>query len=43
MPYLGENNNFIDCEVDVPLSYADYYYMEAVLRMKKLKEGEKLF
>ena len=25
-------------EVDVPLSYADYYYMEALLRSKKLKE-----
>jgi hypothetical protein len=30
-------------EVDVPLNYADYYYMEALLRMKKLKEGKKLF
>lgn len=30
-------------EVDVPLSYADYYYLEAVLRMKKIKEGKKLF
>ena len=26
-------------EVDVPLSYADYYYVEALLRLKKvLKE-----
>jgi len=23
-------------EVDVPLTYADYYYVEALLRMKKL-------
>jgi hypothetical protein len=23
-------------EVDVPLSYADYYYVEALLRLKKL-------
>ena len=23
-------------EVDVPLSYADYYYVEALMRMKKL-------
>lgn len=30
-------------EVDVPLSYADYYYLEALLRMKKLNEGKKLF
>ena len=25
----------IDTEVDVPLSYADYYYVEALLRYKK--------
>lgn len=25
-----------DSEVDVPLSYADYYYVEALLRLKKL-------
>ena len=30
-------------EVDVPLSYADYYYLEALSRMKKLKEEKKLF
>ncbi len=30
-------------EVDVPLNYADYYYLEALLRMKKLSEGKKLF
>jgi len=30
-------------EVDVPLSYADYYYLEALLRMKKLNEAKKLF
>jgi rhamnogalacturonyl hydrolase YesR len=30
-------------EVDVPLSYADYYYLEALLRMKKINEGKKLF
>jgi rhamnogalacturonyl hydrolase YesR len=43
---LGENGNFIlmhsvghlpgDSEVDVPLSYADYYYVEALTRYKKL-------
>jgi rhamnogalacturonyl hydrolase YesR len=42
----GENGNFIlmhsvghlpgDSEVDVPLTYADYYYVEALLRYKKL-------
>lgn len=29
-----------DSEVDVPLSYADYYYLEALLRAKKLKAGK---
>lgn len=45
---IGENKGFIllhstgskpsNSEVDVPLSYADYYYLEALLRSKKLKE-----
>ena len=49
---VGENKGWIllhstrakppDSEVDVPLSYADYYYLEALLRMKKLNEGKKL-
>ena len=30
-------------EVDVPLNYADYYYLEALLRAKHLKEGKSLF
>ena len=30
-------------EVDVPLSYADYYYLEAVLRAKKIKEKKRLY
>jgi unsaturated chondroitin disaccharide hydrolase len=30
-------------EVDTPLSYADYYYLEALLRSKKLKEKKSLF
>ncbi len=44
---LGENGNFIlkhsvghmpnGTEIDVPLTYADYYYVEALMRMKKLK------
>jgi len=43
---LGENNDFIlmhsvgsiphNAEVDVPLNYADYYYIEALLRLKNL-------
>jgi unsaturated chondroitin disaccharide hydrolase len=50
---VGENKGFIllhstgskpaNGEVDVPLIYADYYYLEALLRMKKLNEGKKLF
>ncbi len=42
----GENNNFIlkhsvghkpgNSEIDMPLVYADYYYLEALLRYKKL-------
>lgn len=41
---LGENNNFLikhavgakslGSEIDVPLIYADYYYLEALLRLK---------
>ncbi|MCF3111820.1 glycoside hydrolase family 88 protein [Niabella sp. CC-SYL272] len=30
-------------EVDEPLSYADYYYLEALLRQKRLRAGKKLF
>lgn len=31
-------------EIDVPINYADYYYLEALLRKKKLEEGStKLF
>lgn len=42
---IGENNNFIlkhsvgsiphDNEIDVPLNYADYYYIEALMRYKE--------
>ncbi|MDW5289186.1 glycoside hydrolase family 88 protein [Formosa sp. PL04] len=45
---LGENHNFIlkhsvgsiphDNEIDVPLNYADYYYLEALLRYNLIKE-----
>ena len=44
----GKNGNFLlmhgvghmpnGTEVDVPLSYADYYYVEALMRMKKVLE-----
>lgn len=30
-------------EVDVPLSYADYYFLEALLRKQKLERNETLF
>jgi rhamnogalacturonyl hydrolase YesR len=43
---LGENNNFIlmhsvgslpaNSEVDVPLSYADYYYIESLMRYREI-------
>ena len=46
----GENNHFIlmhstghkpaKSEVDVPLVYADYYYLEALLRYQKIKRSE---
>jgi len=50
---IGENKGYIllhstgsrpsNSEVDVPLSYADYYYLEALLRSKKLKDRKSLF
>jgi len=50
---LGENKGFIllhstgskpsNSEVDVPISYADYYYLEALLRKKKTEQKKKLF
>jgi hypothetical protein len=50
---IGENKGFIllhstgskpsNSEVDVPISYADYYYIEALLRKKKLDQKKKLF
>ena len=46
---VGENGNFIlkhsvgslpdDSEVDVPLTYADYYFLEALLRYNRLIEN----
>ncbi len=45
----GENNNFLlkhcvgnlpaNSEVDVPLSYADYYYVEALMRLHNIQQG----
>jgi hypothetical protein len=32
-----------NAEVDVPLSYADYYYVEALMRLKNLLEGKVSF
>jgi hypothetical protein len=50
---VGENRGWIllhstgskpsNSEVDVPLNYADYYYLEALFRSKKLKEGKQLW
>ena len=50
---IGQNKGFVllhstgskpsNSEVDVPLNYADYYYLEAVLRSKKLKEKKSLY
>jgi rhamnogalacturonyl hydrolase YesR len=50
---LGSNGDFIlmhsvgslpgHTEVDVPLSYADYYYIEALLLYRKLLLGEPVF
>jgi hypothetical protein len=31
----------MNSEVDVPLNYADYYYLEALLRAKKLRNKSK--
>lgn len=50
---LGENNHFIlkhsvgakplKSEIDVPLVYADYYFLEGLLRYQRLKNKKKLF
>ena len=33
----------LNSEIDVPLVYADYYFMEALVRKQKLDSGQKLF
>lgn len=50
---VGENKGFIllhcvghmpnKSEIDVPIDYGDYYYVEALLRGKNLKEKKKLW
>ena len=50
---IGENKGFIllhstgskpaNSEVDVPLCYADYYYLEALLRLKELHDKNLLY
>jgi rhamnogalacturonyl hydrolase YesR len=47
---IGENHNFIlqhsvgsiphNNEIDVPLNYADYYYVEALMRLEKLNNNQ---
>ncbi|MEO8961304.1 MAG: glycoside hydrolase family 88 protein [Ginsengibacter sp.] len=49
---LGQNKGFIllhstgskpsNSEIDVPIIYADYYFLESLLRKKKLDAGKKL-
>ncbi|MDB5199334.1 MAG: hypothetical protein JWO92_1297 [Chitinophagaceae bacterium] len=50
---VGEDKGFIllhstghkpaNSEIDVPIIYADYYYLEALMRIKKLKDKKSLF
>ena len=50
---VGTNKGFIllhstgskpgNSEIDVPINYADYYYLEALLRSKRLTEKKPLF
>lgn len=50
---VGQNHGFVllhstgskpqNSEVDVPIIYADYYFMEALLRAKKLNEKKSLY
>ncbi|WP_080054978.1 glycoside hydrolase family 88 protein [Spirosoma aerolatum] len=48
---MGQNHGFLlahstgskTSEIDVPLVYADYYFLEALLRSKKLNEKKPLF
>lgn len=50
---IGTNGNFIlkhsvgsiphNNEIDVPLNYADYYFLEALIKKQALENGESLF
>ena len=50
---MGQNNGFLllhstgikpsNTEVDVPIVYADYYFIEALMRKDKLEKTGKLF
>jgi unsaturated chondroitin disaccharide hydrolase len=50
---IGDTHGFIllhstghkpaNSEIDVPIIYADYYYLEAVLRQKKMKQKNTIF
>jgi len=47
---VGSNGNFLlkhgvghlpgNSEIDVPLNYGDYYFLEALLRFRKLSKAE---
>jgi hypothetical protein len=36
-------NDKLMFEIDVPLNYADYYFLEALLRKIKLARGQPIF
>ena len=50
---VGENGGFLlmhsvgsiphGSSIDVPLNYADYYFLEALLRKERVEAGEPLF
>ena len=50
---VGTNGNFIlmhsvgsiphGAEIDVPLNYADYYFLEGIMRKRDLESNKKLF
>lgn len=40
--FVKNPDNFNE-KADVPINYADYYYLEALLRSKKLNEKKSLF
>ena len=49
---IGTNGNFIlmhsvgsiphGQEIDVPLNYADYYFLESIIRKQRLEQGENI-